>query len=149
MSAEKIKKRILLAEDDDDDHLIFSLAMEDTKLAVELTRATTGELLLKKLNDNIPDILFLDLLLPCKDGRQCLKEIRSNSKYDELPIIIYSFSRDFVSVDYCFQEGGNFYIAKPGSVTELSHILKKVLLLDWKKSMYYPSKSKFILNPLA
>ena len=141
------EKHVLLAEDDDDDYLIFSLAIEDTRVAVALTRAENGEILLKILEENIPDLLFLDLQMPCKDGRLCLKEIRSNNRYDELPIIIYSAARDNGSVEYCFREGSNLYTVKPNSVKELSEILRRILLVDWKKSMYYPPKSEFVLNP--
>lgn len=140
-------RHILLAEDDDDDYLIFTVAIQDTKLAVAITRAENGDELMKLLEESIPDILFLDLEMPCKDGKQCLKEIRSNQKYDELPIILYTSYREPGSVEFCFRQGANLYVIKPSSISELSEILRRILTIDWKQLMYFPPKSEFVINP--
>lgn len=81
-------RNVLIAEDDDDDFYIFSKAIEELSIPIILSRAENGEILIKLLNEKYPDMLFLDILMPCKDGRQCLKEIRSDRRYDDLPIII-------------------------------------------------------------
>ncbi len=146
---QEITRKVLLAEDDDDDYLIFTLAIEDTKVAVALTRAVDGDELMERLGEQVPDILFLDLEMPCKNGRQCLKEIRSNQKYDELPVIVYTSFSDATSIEFCFRESGNLYIIKPSSISELSEVLKRILAIDWHKVMYYPPKSEFVLNPKA
>lgn len=140
-------RHILLAEDDDDDYLIFTVAIQDTKLAVAITRAENGDELMKLLEESIPDILFLDLEMPCKDGKQCLKEIRANQKYDELPIILYTSYREPGSVEFCFRQGANLYVIKPSSISELSEILRRILTIDWKQLMYFPPKSEFVINP--
>lgn len=137
---------ILVAEDDDDDYLIFSIAIKETSFTYLLKRAENGEVLLKCLNDELPDILFLDLLMPCMDGKQCLKEIRANKKYDSLPIIVYSSLNDLNSVEYCYREGSNLYVIKPNSINDLKSILERILAIDWKKTMYFPQKSQFVVN---
>jgi CheY-like chemotaxis protein len=138
---------VLMAEDDDEDYLIFSLAVTDLSFTVLLTRAENGELLFKLLDEKIPDILFLDLLMPCKDGRQCLKEIRANKKYDALPIIVYSSLSDLRDIEFCYREGSNLYAIKPTTITELKSILEKIFSIDWKKLLYFPSRTDFVLNP--
>lgn len=138
---------VMVAEDDDEDFLIFSLAIDELSFTVVLTRAENGEILLKLLDEKHPDILFLDLLMPCKDGRQCLKEIRSNRKYDSLPIVVYSSLSDLKEIDFCYREGSNLFAVKPASLTELKLILEKVFSIDWKKLLYFPPKTQFVLNP--
>jgi CheY-like chemotaxis protein len=138
---------VLLAEDDDEDYFVFSLAVQELSFRVILTRAEDGEILLKMLDDKHPDILFLDLLMPCKDGRQCLKEIRSNRKYDTLPIVVYSSLHDLRSIEFCYREGSNLYALKPGSLTELKNVLEKIFAIDWKKMLYFPTLAEFVLNP--
>lgn len=137
---------ILLAEDDDDDYYVFSLAAEEISYAVILRRAENGEMLMKLLDEKVPDILFLDLLMPCQDGRQCLRTIRSNQKYDDLPVIIYSSLNDLVNIEYCYREGSNLFVIKPTTITELKDMLERILSIDWKKTLYYPTKAKFVLN---
>lgn len=137
---------LLIAEDDDEDFEIFKLALEDLEVSVLVTRAENGKILLQILDKHIPDILFLDILLPYIDGRQCLKEIRSNRKFDLLPIIIYSSVHDPNVIEFTFREGANIYTIKPSSFQELKLILKKVLSIEWKKSLYYPGLPDFVIN---
>src|ERR1044072_1342229 len=130
---------VLLAEDDDDDYLIFSLAVNDiTSVRVELKRAENGDILMRLLDEKHPDLLFLDLLMPCKDGRQCIREIRANSKFDSLPIIVYSSMSDLESIEFCYREGTNLYARKPSSLSDLKSILEKIFAMDWKRMLYYP-----------
>lgn len=56
---------------------------------VALDRVEDGKILTKKLSEKIPDILFLDIHMPCKDGLQCFTDIRTDNQYDERPVIIY------------------------------------------------------------
>jgi CheY-like chemotaxis protein len=138
---------VLLAEDDDDDYLIFSLAVNDiTSVRVELKRAENGDILMRLLDEKHPDLLFLDLLMPCKDGRQCIREIRANSKFDSLPIIVYSSMSDLESIEFCYREGTNLYARKPSSLSDLKSILEKIFAMDWKRMLYYPPMSQFVIN---
>lgn len=138
---------VLLAEDDDDDYLIFSLAVNEmTSVRVELTRAENGDILMRLLDEKHPDLLFLDLLMPCKDGRQCIREIRSNRKFDSLPIIVYSSMSDLESIEFCYREGTNLYARKPSSLSDLKSILEKIFAMDWKRMLYYPPMSQFVIN---
>lgn len=142
------RTHVLVAEDDNDDYLLFTLALEElSSFIVILSRAENGEILLKLLEEKHPDILFLDLLMPCKDGRQCLKEIRANSRYDSLPIIVYSSLNDLKQIEFCYREGANLYLIKPASFSELKTALEKILSINWKKALYYPPLSGFVLNP--
>lgn len=145
---EETLTRVLLTENDDDDYLIFTLAIKETNLGVTLTRAETGDELFTLLNKNIPDILFLDIQIPCRDGRQCLREIRSQSRYDNLPVILYTSLNDAQTIEYTFREGGNLYVIKPSSITQLTEVLKRILTINWKTTLYFPAKSDFVLNPL-
>jgi CheY-like chemotaxis protein len=138
---------VLLAEDDDDDYLIFSLAIDElTSVRVELKRAENGDILMRLLDEKHPDLLFLDLLMPCKDGRQCIREIRSNRKFDSLPIIVYSSMSDLQSIEFCYREGSNLFAKKPGTLSDLKEILEKIFAIDWKRMLYYPPMSQFVIN---
>lgn len=145
--AVKEPAHVLLAEDDDDDFFIFSLAVKELSVRVMLTRAENGDILMKLLDEAPhPDLLFLDLLMPCKDGRTCIKEIRANAKYDTLPIIVYSSMRDMNNIEFCYREGGNLYVFKPSSLPDLKDILERILSIDWKNMMYYPPLSGFVIS---
>ncbi len=137
---------VLLAEDDDEDYFIFSLALKELTIKVVLTRAENGDILLQLLDEKNPDIVFLDLLMPCKDGRTCLKEIRANKKYDSVPIVVYSSLNDLKSIEFCYREGANLYAIKPSTLQELKTVLEKIFSIDWKKMLYFPPRSKFVVT---
>lgn len=142
----ELTRNVLIAEDDDDDFDIFSEAMQQLSITIILSRAENGDILIKLLSEKNPDMLFLDLNLPCRDGQNCLVEIRSNRKYDSMPIIIYTSRRDFEAVEFCFRKGANIYVYKPHSYGELVEVLEKIFAIDWEKMMYYPTFSQFVLN---
>ncbi len=125
----------------------FSLAINAIPFTVLLTRAENGEILMKLLSERIPDVLFLDIHMPCKDGHQCLKEIRADKRYDKLPIIVYSSMEDLKNIELCYREGSNLFAIKPSSLMELKMVLEKILTIDWKKSLYFPHRSAYVLNP--
>ena len=137
---------VLLAEDDDEDYFIFSLAIKELTIKVILTRAENGDILLQLLDEKNPDIVFLDLLMPCKDGRTCLKEIRANKKYDSVPIVVYSSLNDLKTIEFCYREGSNLYAIKPSTLQELKTVLEKIFSIDWKKMLYFPPRSKFVVT---
>jgi CheY-like chemotaxis protein len=147
MTISENQTSILVAEDDDDDYVFFSMAMEDVEIAVALSRAEDGEVLLRMLREQIPDILFLDLQMPIKSGQECLREIRQDRRYDQLPIIIYSSFADLSHIEHCFREAANLYSIKPDNLRALADVIKRVLLVDWKKMNYFPGRADFVVNP--
>lgn len=143
---ERKPTNVLIAEDDDDDFFIFSVAISETAFTVIVKRAEDGELLMQLLQQEVPDILFLDMLMPCKDGKQCLMEIRSDRRYDNLPIIVYSALEDLETVEYAYRQGSNLFTIKPNSIEDLKEALNRILSIDWKKTMYFPPKAEFIIG---
>lgn len=137
---------MLVAEDDDDDYFLFSVALSETGHKVLPKRAENGEALLEQLKKEVPDIIFLDILMPRLDGHQCLKEIRQTKKYDSIPVIVYTSLKDVDSVEYCYREGSNLYVVKPDSFADLKMVLERVLSVNWKTTMYYPPRTEFVVT---
>lgn len=138
--------RVLIADDDDDDFLIFTLAIEELSYKVMLSRATDAQMLMTMLNREVPDLLFLDLQLPRKGGRECLQQIRNDSRFDKLPVIVYTSLEDLNNIEYCFRHGANIYTLKPNTIRELKIILQRILTIDWKVATYYPPLADFVLR---
>ena len=85
---------VLIGEDDKDDFEILADVIQSRSVKVILSHAEDGDILMKMLNEKIPDLLFLDIVMPCRDGKTCIKEIRADKKFDELPVIVYTSMRD-------------------------------------------------------
>ena len=129
---------ILLADDDQDDRQFFEDAISELKMEHRLTVFKDGEELINYLehpdsqNENIPHIVFLDLNMPCKTGFDCLKEIRENSKYNDLSIAIYSTSSAEKDIEDSFIGGANIFIKKPADFTQLKKVIKEVVNINWQ-----------------
>lgn len=137
---------VLLAEDDLDDVLIFRLALNKLPFTVELRHAQDGDKLFIMLKELIPDILFLDINMPCKDGIACIVEIRKNPEYNQMPVIFYTSYKNLNYIDQCYANGANFYLIKANSVRELAERLRKIFSVDWRTYMYYPPKDEFVIG---
>lgn len=94
----------------------------------------------------LPDIIFLDVNMPGKSGIQCLEDIRSNSKWNHIPIIIQSFAGPTKDIEAAFNGGADLFILKSDFSKEFQQTLKSVLQRDWT-TRPRPRKSSFFLNP--
>lgn len=122
--------RILLADDDNDDTFLFQEALQQVPLATELSVAENGMELLRLLTDAgaKPDIIFLDMNMPIKNGLECLEEIRGMVGHEQVPIVILSTSVAQYLWESAYRNGANLYIQKPTSFIGLVEILKKCLI---------------------
>lgn len=120
----------MLADDDQDDTFLFREALEQIPLETDLSIAENGVELLQILKDadNKPDIIFLDMNMPVKNGLECLEEIRSTARFERVPIVVLSTSVSQHLWESAYRNGANLYIQKPNSFNSLIHVLKKCLL---------------------
>lgn len=137
---------VVLAEDDKDDVLIFELAVERARILISLRHAVDGDELFRLLKEAIPDIIFLDINMPCKDGVACITEIRQNPEYNHVPVIMYTSYNHSQKIEAAYKHGANFYLLKTESIVELAENLKKIFTVEWKQYMYYPPINQFIVG---
>lgn len=123
---------ILLADDDLDDCIFFKEAIEELQLPAQLSTLHDGEQLMKHLNaavktQNLPDVLFLDLNMPRKNGFECLSEIKVNQKLKQLPVIIFSTSFEQDVVNLLYKNGAEYFIRKPSEFSQLKKIIHQTI----------------------
>lgn len=121
---------IVLADDDESDRMNFQEALEESKVKTVVYTVKDGVELMEYLSREdaqVPDLLFLDLNMPRKNGLECLKEIRRNERLKQVAVAIYSTSSSEKDVDDTFHYGANVYIKKPTDFAGLKQVLDKVL----------------------
>jgi len=138
---------VVFVDDDADEFYLFNEAIEQAELAVKMRRAKDGNDLIKYLHENeLPDVIFMDLNMPYKDGVETLTELKSNGNFKEIPVIIFSTSRNANQINTCFDKGANMYVVKPETFDEISHMVKKVFAIDWKNSHQQAPQESFVLS---
>jgi CheY-like chemotaxis protein len=141
--------KIVLADDDKDDQETFSEALDGTKIPSELTTVDNGQELIDHLKDPSepnPDIIFLDVNMPGKGGKEALAEIKSDEILKQIPTVMLSTSDHPKDIEETFEKGANLYVRKPNSLYGLIHILKKVFSLHWTKALLKPVKKAFFIS---
>jgi CheY-like chemotaxis protein len=93
-----------------------------------------------------PDVIFLDLNMPRKNGFECLDEIKHSSKLKNIPIVIFSTSDQPEAVNRVYEQGAHHFLKKPSSFPLLKIAIQKVLAINWAEHAAQPSKDKFILH---
>lgn len=140
---------ILLADDDQADCLFFKEAVEELPVSAILTIVHDGEQLIEaisKKGNKFPDVLFLDLNMPRKNGYATLGEIKRNTDLQNLPVIIFSTASDEDSVKNVFRNAAHYYICKPADFSQLKKVIYEALILITQEDNRLPLKEKFILT---
>jgi CheY-like chemotaxis protein len=133
---EKYRKPIdiLLAEDDEDDYLLISEALKESRLANKMHWVKDGEELMDYLHRRgnfadperspFPGIILLDLNMPRKDGREALKEIKTDPALRKIPIIILTTSKAEEDILRSYDLGVNSFIRKPVQFEDFVEMVK-------------------------
>lgn len=147
--SEKTKEPIviLMADDDDDDYLLTKKALQESKLLNTLVRVKDGEELLDYLYARgeyekkaaRPGVILLDLNMPRKDGREALKEIKSDPGLSDIPVVIFTTSKAEEDIDRSYQLGSNSFITKPVTFENLIQVMK-TLGSYWFEIVELPAK---------
>lgn len=140
---------IILAEDDSADRLLFEEALQEIPAKTRLTTVSNGEELLKWLSQNkdvLPDVLFLDLNMPRKNGFAALGEIKRDHNLQDLPVFIFSTANDQERIKQVYKDAAHYYIRKPIKFRELKQLIYKSLKLVADDNISLPDKENFILT---
>lgn len=142
------KLNVLLADDDIDDCKFFKRALEELSLPSNLTTVHDGNQLMNYLGENVdhlPHVLFLDINMPRKSGLECLSEIKQNDKLKDIPIVMFSTSNSWDTVNLLFKSGAHVYIHKPSDFGELKQVIHHALPIAAEK-IFSNGPLKYVLN---
>lgn len=139
--------RIVLADDDIDDCFIFEEIIKEITLAIDLTIVKDGVDLMELLSSSpeIPHVIFLDLIMPGKTGFECLSDIHADSKFSNLPIVIFSSPYDPAIADRIYKKGAYYYMIKTSNFAKLKKVIHQVLTQISHKKYAKPHKEEFVL----
>ena len=136
MEGRQKKISILIADDDEDDCMLAHEALIESHLQHELHVVKDGEELMDYLyrrgkftnleNASLPGLILLDLNMPKKDGREALKEIKSNPTFKHIPVVILTTSKAAEDIQLSYSLGANSFIIKPVTFASLVEVMKTI-----------------------
>jgi len=119
------KKKLLLAEDDELLAALLNFRLEKDGYEVQWSR--DGREVKEHLNEQMPDIIVSDIMMPYFSGMELIDHVR-NELNSNVPIIIISSAGNEENVLSAFELGANDFISKPISPSELIVRLNRELL---------------------
>ncbi len=125
-------RHLVLIDDDTDDFAVLSYIIEQINAGVRISAITETEHITERLLADPPDIILLDMAMPRKNGLECLLEIRENALLDQVPVVVYTDSRNEAEIACAYRYGASLYIQKPSSYSEFVETMRKTLALDLK-----------------
>jgi|SRR5689334_20048745 len=127
-------KKVLLADDDADDREIFVRVL-DKKADIQLVRTVeNGREVIDYLNglpapELLPHLIILDHNMPKMNGTETLGKLKSDKRYSDIHVVIYSTYSDNRMRETCEQLGASMVLAKPASMKEYEAIIDQFLRL--------------------
>ncbi|MCK5061901.1 response regulator [Candidatus Parcubacteria bacterium] len=119
-------KKILIIEDEE---LILKALSEGFKRrGFEISKATDGKKGLESIENEKPDLILLDLLLPIMNGQEVLEKMKEKGLLKKIPVIILTNMSDGATLKKCIKMGAREYIIKVNfSFEDMERIIKEVL----------------------
>ena len=124
--------RILLVEDSAAQAVLTQRALTDSSYDSDVSHARDGVEALAMLRREgeysdfeRPDLIFLDLNMPRKDGRQVLGELREDEDLVSIPVVVLTTSEDEDDIREAFRLGTNSYIVKPVELKKFFTVLEE------------------------
>jgi len=124
---------VLLVEDNAGDVRLTIEAMREGKVLNHLTVASDGEEAMAILRGEgefhgcpTPDVIFLDLNLPKRDGREVLAEIKSDQHLRRIPVVILTTSRAEEDILRTYNLHANCYITKPVDLEQFIKVVRSI-----------------------
>lgn len=128
-----MNKLIYIVEDDTSIKELESYALINSDFSVGAFDRAKG--LYSALEDNIPALIILDIMLPDEDGLSILKKLRSTPMYKSIPVIMVTAKSNEIDAVKGLDAGADDYITKPFGVMELVSRVKAVL----RRTQYAPT----------
>jgi CheY-like chemotaxis protein len=122
---------IVLAEDDIDDQNIFQIALEEIDSAIRTQFVSNGKELLTLLQTAQPDLLFLDLDMPYKNGLECLVEMKNDLQLEKIPVVVFSSTTKPSNIQTAYEMGAHLFFIKPPIYSDYLCSIKAIFKLDW------------------
>jgi len=133
-------RQILVVDDEPD--IVELVRFNLTQAGFDVDTAATGDEALDQVRRNTPDLVVLDILLPDRSGTEVCREIRSDPKISDLPVIMLTARGEEVDRVVGFELGADDYVTKPFSPRELILRIQAVL----RRPRHEPEEKRSLLR---
>jgi CheY-like chemotaxis protein len=122
---------VLLIDDDPDEAFLMEEALRELGRPVRFHHIDNSEEVFTALALYRPQLVFMDVNMPRRNGIECLRRWRNQGILNKVPVIIYSSSDQDGLIQQAYAEGASLYLCKPPTFSVLTGSLAALLEKDW------------------
>ncbi|HTW40050.1 MAG TPA: response regulator [Thermoplasmata archaeon] len=137
--------QILIVEDNPADARLVREVMRDSKILNEISWVPDGVEALAFLRKQgkyatapRPSLIFLDLNMPRKDGRDVLREVKADPVFRSIPVVVMTSSQAEEDIARAYDQHANCYVRKPIDFAQF-HDVVKTLESFWFATVELPT----------
>lgn len=97
------------------------------KAGIDVVKAQDGEEAIQKIQEEIPDLVILDVIMPRANGFEVIRELRDDDRTKSLPIIICTQKNTDIDKIWGMEIGADAYVTKPFDSQQLLNIVQRFL----------------------
>lgn len=117
-------KKILVV--DDERHIVRLVEVNLERAGYEVLTAYDGVEALEQVEQEDPDMIVLDVMMPRMDGFDVLKNLQSDPKYKDIPVIMLTAKAQDADIFKGWQSGVSSYLTKPFNPKELLVFVERI-----------------------
>jgi len=140
---------VIVADSDENTLIFFKDILKELKISIKVQCFNNGKNLMEYLNNDdavVPELVFINYMIPGKEIMECLEEIDSNSKFSNMVTAIFSEPISENEIEDIFVKGANIFMKKPESFEKLKKMLTEVITINWQYHTSGLNKDNFILK---
>ena len=118
-------KKILVV--DDEPNVVRTLTFVLKKEGYDVSSAVNGEEAIAKVRESKPSLMFLDIMMPKKDGYQVCQELKSDLNLRDIHIVMLSAKGQEADKEMALNAGANEFMSKPFSPIGVIGRVKELL----------------------
>ena len=111
---------------DDEKHIVRLVQVNLERAGYTVVTANDGKEALQKVEEENPDLVVLDVMMPYMDGFEVLQNLRRNSATRDIPVIMLTAKAQDADVFKGWQSGVDCYLTKPFNPMELLSFVKRI-----------------------
>jgi two-component system, OmpR family, alkaline phosphatase synthesis response regulator PhoP len=124
-------KRILIVDDEAHVRFLLEQTLEDFEdYGVEIDSTSNGEEALKRIEEEQPDLMFLDVMMPRINGFEVCSRIKSCEETRKITIILLTAKGQEIDRQRGEEVGADLYLTKPFDPDEIVSVTSKFLKIE-------------------
>jgi len=140
---------VIVADNDENNLIFLKKILKELKISIKVQCFSNGNNLMEYLNNDdavVPELVFINYRIPGKSSMECLEEIGSDSKFNNMVTAIFSEPIPESEIEDIFVKGAHIFMKKPECFEKLKKVLSEVITINWQYHTSGLNKGNLILK---